>query len=249
MSQLMDVLWLNVSPALQRFDRPLLRILSQQQAIAYWEYHQTLDEPNSFDAALVLLHDFLKQHDRPIHLIGHSSSGLLGLLYTRCHPERVKSLTLLSVGACPAVDWQAHYYAQAQFLRCSRSVLLAQMAYSLFGAKPRSHAQALTNILDQDLLTALSLHTLWKHGSIPEGGVAVPLLACGGADDIIIDPVMFQGWQEWLKPGDRLWLCPQGEHFFQADYPNLVCEQIEDFWATLPINTRPTTSAARQVVV
>jgi|GEM_PF-2838428 len=72
--------------------------------------------PTSLDAALVLLHDYLKEGDRPLHLLGHSTGGLLGLLYAHRYPERVRSLTLLSVGVHPAIDWQAHYYIQRQML-------------------------------------------------------------------------------------------------------------------------------------
>lgn len=104
MSQLPEALWLNVSPALEKLDRPLLKHLSQHLSIAQWQYCQTPDEPMSLEIALVLLHDYLKHHDRPIHLLGHGTGGLLGLLYTRQHPERVRSLTLLSVGVYPAVD-------------------------------------------------------------------------------------------------------------------------------------------------
>jgi pimeloyl-ACP methyl ester carboxylesterase len=232
--QVPDILWLNVSPALSRFNHHLLHALSQQVVIAKWDYTQTLDEPNSFDAALTLLHGCLQRRDRPVHLVGHSTSGLLGLLYARLHPQRVKSLTLLSVGVFPAIDWQAHYYAQAQFLRCSRSILLTQMAYNLFGCKSRSQTQALVSILDQDLLTSLSPHTLVKRVSIAPSGVDVPLMVCGGADDIVIDPNLLQGWQSWLKPSDRLWICPNGEHFFHNDYPNLVCHRLHEFWASVP---------------
>ncbi|MBD2545128.1 MULTISPECIES: alpha/beta fold hydrolase [Planktothricoides] len=123
-----DALWINVSPALEKFNRPLLKQLSAQTAIAKWEYSQTPDEPTSLEIAVDLLHDYLKDRQQPIHLLGHSTSGLLGLMYARRYPEKVRSrsvadatsLTLLSVGVHPAVDWQAHYYAQLQVLPCSR---------------------------------------------------------------------------------------------------------------------------------
>lgn len=115
-----DILWLNTSPSLQCFDRPLLRYLCRQGLVGKWEYRQSQDEPCSLDIALVLLHDYLKSQNQPVHLIGHSTAGLLGLLYARQHPERVRSLTLLAVGANPAVDWQAHYYIQRQLVECDR---------------------------------------------------------------------------------------------------------------------------------
>lgn len=98
MNNLPDVLWLNANPGFQRFDRPLTRYLSHQITIGQWQYCQTPDEPSCLEIALTLLHDYLKSRSRPLHLIGHSTGGLLGLLYARKHPERVKSLTLLAVG-------------------------------------------------------------------------------------------------------------------------------------------------------
>lgn len=104
MSNLPNVLCLSANPNLKNFDRPLLRSLSKQITIAQWEYCQSQDEPSSLEVALELVHDYLQQLVSPIHLVGHGTSGLLGLLYAQQHPERVRSLTLLSVGIYPAKD-------------------------------------------------------------------------------------------------------------------------------------------------
>jgi len=156
MSKFPDALWLHVSPALARFDRPLLSHLSEYGAIARWHYHQTLDEPTSLDAALVLLHDYLKSSDRPLHLLGHSTGGLLGLLYAHRYPERVRSLTLLSVGVYPGVDWQAHYYIQRQMLLLPRDVVLTQMVYNLFGCHCPLMVRRLIPVLKQDLISLIA---------------------------------------------------------------------------------------------
>lgn len=233
MSQSPDALWLSVSPALRGFDRPLLNHLSQQVAIAQWEYSQTSDEPMSLEIALALLHDYLQQQDRPLDLLGHSTSGLLGLLYARRHPERVRSLTLLSVGVHPAIDWQAHYYVQLQLLPLPRATILAQTVYNLFGYQTRLIPRELMQILERDLSSSLSPHTLYHRVSIIPGGVSVPLFVGGSQDDIIIDPNLLQGWQMWLKEGDRLWQCPNGRYFFHYFYPQTVSEQIVNFWRSL----------------
>jgi pimeloyl-ACP methyl ester carboxylesterase len=230
MSQLPDALWLNVSPALKGFDRPLLKHLSEHTSIAQWEYCQTSDEPMSLEVALALLHDYLKQQSRPLHLLGHSTSGLLAWLYARRYPERVRSLTLLSVGVHPAVDWQAHYYAQLQLLPCLRETLLNQTVYALFGHQSRPVKRELVQVLERDLRTSLSPHTLYQRISFFPGGAPVPLLVCGGQDDIVVDPNLFQGWQSWLKEGDRLWKCHAGRYFFHYFHPQQVSEQVADFW-------------------
>jgi pimeloyl-ACP methyl ester carboxylesterase len=232
-----NALWLNVSPALEKFNRPLIHALAKETTIAQWQYCQTEDEPLSLEIALVLLHDYLKSCDRPLHLLGHSTSGLLGLLYARRHPGRVKSLTLLSVGVHPAVDWQLHYYKQLQLLPYPRETILSQTVHQLFGCQSRSTTQELVQLLQQDLSTALSPHTLYRCISLFPGGVSTPLIVCGSQDDGIVDPNQLQGWQPWFKEGDRLWQCPSGRHFFHRFYPELVSHQITDFWNSLEAST------------
>ncbi|MDX2243497.1 MAG: alpha/beta hydrolase [Leptolyngbyaceae cyanobacterium bins.302] len=239
MSQLSDALWLSVSPALQGFDRPLLKQLSRHVSIARWEYCQTQDEALSLEVALVLLHDYLKHHPGQVHLLGHGTSGLLALLYARRHPERVRSLTLLSVGVHPAVDWQAHYYAQLQLLPCSREILLKQTVYNLFGYQSSPVMRELQQVLERDLNSSLSPHTLYQRVSFFPGGVTVPLLVCGSATDEIVDHNLLHGWQPWLKPDDRLWCCPTGRYFFHFFQPQVVGQQIVDFWSSHCHNLHP----------
>lgn len=239
MSQLPDALWLNVSPALKGFDRPLLKHLSQHASLCQWEYRQTVDEPMSLDVALSLLHDYLKPQSRPVHLLGHGTGGLLAWLYARHYPEQVRSLTLLSVGVHPAVDWQAHYYAQLQLLPCLRETLLNQTVHALFGHQSRPIKRELLQVLERDLQTSLSPHTLYRRASFFPGGVPVPLLVCRGQDDRVIDPNLFQGWQPWLKDGDRLWQGQSGRYFFHYFHPQPVSEQIAAFWSAQP-GPRPT---------
>ncbi|QCS49859.1 alpha/beta hydrolase [Picosynechococcus sp. PCC 11901] len=229
MYQTNDVLWLNVNPAFKSFDIPLLKVLAKKHSVHYWEYQQSMDEARSLDDVLVLLHDYLKQCDRPVHLLGHGTGGLVALLYGDRHPERVKSLTLLSVGAYPAVDWQAHYYAQLRLLPCPRSILLKQTVYNLFGIQPPATVYQLRDVLESDLKTALPLHTLCRNRSLPPRSVSMPLLVCGGSDDVVIDQKLQTDWQPWLKPEDTLWQCPQGRYFFHCFYPEKVAHKISTF--------------------
>ena len=240
----LDALWLAVSPSFKCFDRPLLRCLSNSAAIAQWEYGLDLDEACSFEAALMMLHDYLKQRDRPIDLIGHSTSGLLGLLYAQRHPERVRSLTLLSVGFHPAQTWQSHYYAQRQILPCSRQQILTHFVHGLFGYQERSMIGTLVKVLEMDLDCALSPHSLLRQISLPPIEVDVPLLVCGSVDDIVIEPSQFQRWQQHFqqtKSRSRVWLCPGGRHFFQYTYPQQLSGEILKFWQSTaaPIEDLP----------
>ncbi len=231
MSKLPDALWLNTSPSLQCLDRPLLRYLSKQVTMREWEYCQSQDEASSLDVAVLLLHNYLKSCNRQFHLIGHSTGGLLGLLYARRYPETVKSLTLLAVGVDPAVDWQAHYYDHRQLLCRHRS--LTAFVYNLFGYHDTHMIKRLVSILERDLDCSLSPHSLFQRLSVPPGGVSVPLMVCGSKDDIIVGPDALQGWRPWLKEGDRLWECLEGRHFFHYFQFQQVGEQMLNFWKFL----------------
>ncbi|MEM1291859.1 MAG: alpha/beta hydrolase [Cyanobacteria bacterium P01_H01_bin.162] len=239
-------LWLSVNPSFRRLEQPLLIQLHKAVNIAHWGYQQTPDEPSSLDVAVTLLHDYVKGGDRLLHLIGHGTGGLVGLLYARRFPHRVKSLTLLSVGVNPTVDWKAHYYTQLDLLPCSRRRLLAQTARSLFGPQCQHCVEGWIQLLERDLISSLSLHSLLSRFSLFPAGVSVPLMVCGGEADTVVDPVQLQGWQPWLKPGDRRWLCPDGRHFFHATHPQLCREQILDFWqpidASVPAAIAPATA-------
>lgn len=234
MTKLPNVLWLNVSPSFKCFDRPLLHHLAQQETIAQWEYYQTPDESSSFEVALTLLHDYVKCCDHPLHLVGHGTSGLLGLLYAQRYPERVRSLTLFSVGIQPAIDWKTHYYNYRRLLPCSRQKILQRMVCDLFGCTPPSQAKSLSKLLEQDLDQSLSLHHLFKQVDLPPIQVTVPLLVCGGVDDVILDPNHLRSWKSHFSQAtSRLWICPGGRYFFHYFYPQQVGEEMLSFWRSL----------------
>ncbi len=178
---------------------------------------------------LALLDEYLQQ-PQPIHLIGHGLIGALGLVYTCLHPVRVRSLTLLSIGANPAVGWHAHYYALRNFLPCDRQMILLQMAKILFGCGNSAKIAGFAKLLEKVLDSELASHSLAEHRSFASGGVEVPLLVCHGADDGIIDPNAYSRWQTWLHSGDRLWTCPEGGHFFHYSHAQKVSPVILDFW-------------------
>jgi pimeloyl-ACP methyl ester carboxylesterase len=236
MSYLPDVVWINASAGLKALDRPLVQYLSQHLTIAQWNYEQKLDEASSSTEAVELLHSYLSTLEQPVHLIGHGMSGVIALLYARHYPEHVRSLALLSVAAQPAITWHAHYYVQRQLLPCSREQVLAQTVRSLFGVTLPYHIRSLIKALDRDLETSPTLHSLYQLMQLPEGGVSVPLLACAANDDSVIDRRSHAQWSRLLKPGDRLWRCPSGRHFFHFFYPEYVGNQLFQFWQPVTLN-------------
>ncbi|AFY69054.1 hypothetical protein Pse7367_0753 [Thalassoporum mexicanum PCC 7367] len=228
-----EVLYLNTSKALRRFDRPLQNYLAKQKRVARWDFSLEPDEPNSIDTALTLLHEYIVQHNQPIHLVGHGINGLLGLIYARHYPELVKSLTLLAVGVNPAQDWKFQYYVARNLLPYSREMVLAQMVHRLFGCTDRQMLKGLIEILARDIDDSLSLHSLVQQTYIEPASVTVPLLVCGSRDDLIVDSDALHGWLQYFKEGDRLWECAKGQHFFHYFEPQLVGRQLILFWRTL----------------
>ena len=226
-----EVIWLNTSPSLNCLAQPLIKRLLQRVAVAQWSYATELDQASSLEDAILRLDSSLRLLRHPVHLVGHGTAGLLGLLYARQYSERVKSLTLLAVGADAAIDWQAHYYIHRPFL--SRQKLLSAMAYNLFGYQDEAILRRLTGFLENDLDCSLSPHSLFHQLKVPASGVLMPLLVCGSQDDIIVEPAALQAWKPWLKESDRLWLCAEGQHFFHFSQAPLVAEQLLNFWSSL----------------
>ncbi|MDZ8035850.1 alpha/beta hydrolase [Nostoc sp. DedSLP04] len=231
MSKKLNALWLNTSPSLQYFAEPLLCQMSHSARMQQWEYYQSQDEPSSLDVAIFRLHYYLKSCNRRVHLIGHGTGGLLGLVYARLYPADIKSLTLLAVGVDPGVDWQAHYYVHCQHL--SRQKTLTTMVYNLFGYHNEHTINRLVKLLRRDLDCSLSPNSLFQRLSLPPDSVPVPLMVCGSLNDIVVEYDALQGWQPYLKEGDRLWSCSEGGHFFHFFQPQLVGEQILNFWESL----------------
>lgn len=234
-----DALWLSTSPSFQRFNRPAMNLLSRTLTLAQWEYIQTPDEANCLDTAISLLHDYMQSLDRPIHLIGHGTSGLLALLFACQYPEHVRSLSILAVGMNPAIDWQSHYYTVLQLLPCDRQHILTQMVHNLFGYRSQAQARSLIHLLEKDLAYSLSPHSLLKRTSIMPMMPDVPLLVCGSKDDVIIDRSQIHRWSPMLKRGDRLWICPEGRHFFHYFKPQLTVNAISLFWESLSPVSEP----------
>jgi pimeloyl-ACP methyl ester carboxylesterase len=224
------VLWVNVSPSLKRFDCKILRQLGRTQTVSYWEYIQERDEAASIQEAVSLLHEYMRSVDQPLHLVGHGVSGIIALLYARQYPKQVRSLTLLAVASQPAINWHSHYYIQRQLMPCTQAQLLAQIAQSLFGNPLPYPPMPIINALAKDLELSPSPHSLYQVKTLPEGGIKMPLMVCNAADDFVVTPPLARCWIEYFKPGDTLWQCPSGRHFFHYYHPELVSQHLHKFW-------------------
>ena len=82
-----------------------------------------------------LLHEFLTGRDRQLHLISHSTSRLVGLMYGRGYPHKVSSLGLLAVGWPYAINLQAHYYTHLSAFSWIRKQVLNQIVGDMLKLK------------------------------------------------------------------------------------------------------------------
>lgn len=228
-----SALWLNTSNSLLCFDLPLINYLATKVKLKKWRYKQDLDQPSCLKIAVNSLDQYLQKSPEPVHLIGHSTAGLLGLLYARQHPEKVKSLTILGVGVNPNIDWISYYYIFREALHCSRDEILTRLVKNLFGDLHNFCRKNLKNRLEQALDSSISPHSLYQRVSVSSGGISAPLMVCGSQNDPIIPLHQLRGWRTYLKPIDRLWECPQEYHFFHYFQVQQVGEAIIEFWESL----------------
>ncbi|BAZ44972.1 hypothetical protein NIES4102_19890 [Chondrocystis sp. NIES-4102] len=230
MSQSIKPVWINANPNFKHFESRIIRSISQQIPLTYWEYQQEQDEASSIDIALDLLNDYLSSNSQAVDLIGHGVGGILSLLYARRYPDKVKSLTLLAVGYNPGCDWQAHYYQMRKLLPCSQEIILSRLVQMMFGEQDRANTLKLVKILQKDLLNAPTSHSLFQPATIDVGGVSMPLMVCGSENDGIVDRFELGRWSECLKPEDTIWINPLGHHFFHYFFPEQTSQQILKFW-------------------
>jgi pimeloyl-ACP methyl ester carboxylesterase len=231
------LLWVSASPNLKYFDLPLLQALSQSHAVARWEYQQHCDEASSLEEAVNLLVGYIQQCDRPIHLAGHGISGVMAMMAADRIPESVRSLSIFGVAPQPGLTWQAHYYLQRLTLPCSQTRVLAQMCRSLFGSQMPHSISTLVRLFARDLSTSPSPHSLFKIAKIPPVQTKVPLLVCNGALDFVISPEVAQCWQSLTKPGDRIVMIPEGQHFFHYQFSEQVAREMTQFWSQFSLPT------------
>jgi pimeloyl-ACP methyl ester carboxylesterase len=226
-------IWVSANPSLKYFHRRLLKDLSKVVQLEFWEYYQTLDEGSSINNSIGLLHKYLANADQPVHLVGHGIGGTIALGYARKYPDQVVSLTLLSVGVQPAIDWHSYYYDRLRSLSSSRECILRSIAMNIFPNTCAGNIYDLVSRLRRDLVEAPSNHSLFKLDILAEGGVEMPLMICGSQDDPIINTSILNDWTTYFKPVDVVWQSATGGHFFHHFEARLVSDRIQKFWQQL----------------
>jgi pimeloyl-ACP methyl ester carboxylesterase len=183
--------------------------------------------------AVKRLHDFFTWRDRPLHLISHSTSGLVGLMYARRYPHKVSSLGLLAVGWLYAINLQAHYYTHFSAFPWSRKQVVNQMVGDMLGLKNKSINPRFISYFKDYLACSPCPHSLFRMSNSRDEGGEVPLLICSRKTEFVVSPIVMRRWSKFLKKGSRLGECQDSRHFFQHFYPEQVGEKILNFWLSL----------------
>jgi len=200
------VICLSVSSSWQFFARSLLSYLNDSVPVQIWEYQQTEDEARSLDMGVKLLHNFLTWRDRPLHLISHSTSRLVGWMYARRYPHKVSSLGLLAVGWWYAINLQADYYTHLSAFSWICKQVVNQMVGDLLGLKSQSITQIFISYFKHDLACSPCPHSLFRMSNSRDEGGEVPLLICSRKMDFVLSPIVMRRWSKFLKKGSSLGL-------------------------------------------
>ncbi|NJK34510.1 MAG: alpha/beta hydrolase [Oscillatoriales cyanobacterium SM2_2_1] len=231
-----NAVFLTAHPSGDRLDLPLIRYLCRDYGISQWSYfHASEDSECSIDEAMTYLSEYLETLAKPVHLIGHGTGGMLAAVYAQQRPDRVRSLTLLSVATNMAHSWIGLYYQHFWRRPCCRAAAMMQIAEALCDSGDREGTRRFAALLHRDLRLGFSVHSPMGLASYPAAQVTVPLLVCGSADDVVVPPHALRQWERLFKKGDRLHLVSRGRHFFHFQSPTEVGEVIQDFWRKLSV--------------
>jgi len=228
-----QVLCVSASPGLRGIDRPLCRALQPfVDRLWRWDYEQTLDEGADLVVAVNLLSRYLQALEQPIHLLGHGLNGVVAGLAAQACPEQVRSLALLAVSP-QGVTWHSHYYVQRRLLMGSQEQVLLRLSRSLFGDPNPFCWRSIVQGLALDLERSPCPYSLWHLASqvANVSKVPMPVFMGGSWDDPVVDPQQWQGVS--LKEQDRVWLAPDGRHFFHASHANLLAGELGAFWSAV----------------
>ena len=157
-----------------------------------WEYQQTEDEARSLDRAVELLHDFLTSRDRPLHLISHSISGLVGLMYGRPYPHQVSSLGLLAIGWPYAINLQAHYSTYLSAFFWSRKQVWNQMVGNMLGLQNQSINLRFISYFKDYFACSLCPQSLFRMSNSRDEGGEIPWLICSRKTEFVVSPIMMR---------------------------------------------------------
>jgi pimeloyl-ACP methyl ester carboxylesterase len=159
----------------------------------------------------------------PVHVVGHSDGGIVGLLLARDHPERVRSLVTIGANLDPDA-WVPEDYPH---------VTVTDEAWATL---EEEYAQLSPDGPEHSSVVVAKLHALWeREPSIPAAslaGLAVPVLVVAGEHDMVA-----RAHTESIAaavPGAGLLIPPGTTHLVVRERPDVVAEAVLGLLGRVP---------------
>lgn len=180
----------------------------------------------------------------PVHWIGFSAGGYVGVRLLVRHPELLRSMTLIDTSA--AAEPPAALRKYRLMLLAARLVgtrpLLGQVLPIVFGPHYRSNPLQRAElrqwghvIAGQDALSIVRFGAaiFGRNSVVPQlASVTTPTQIIVGADDVATPPARAREMAEQI-PGARLTVLAHCGHMAPIEQPTLVSEQLTAFLAGL----------------
>ena len=178
----------------------------------------------------------------PVHFVGLSMGGFVGMRLGARHPELLRSLTLVDTNAGPEDTASARRYRLLAWVyglagvRPVKSQVLPVLFGPTYRADPRSKAEigawiAELSTSDRSGIKKAIHGVIERDPILPEiGRITAPTLVIVGADDVAA-PVAKSAAIAAAIPGARLEILPNAGHSSSIEQPDVVAGLIESFVA------------------
>ena len=174
-------------------------------------------------------------HDR-IHIIGHSLGGMIGPAYARAHPERVRSVTLLSTAAGRTGEDSAKVCAvlaamEVQSIEAKLDTLVERWYTNAFvEARPDAIEARKRQVLDTPEHVFLSVFHLYAETEMAPWlhEVTCPCLVLTGELDSGCNPRLNRFIADTL-PDSELVILDGLKHSILVEAPERVAPPVRDF--------------------
>jgi 3-oxoadipate enol-lactonase len=223
--------------------RPQIEALAGRYRVVAWDHRgqgrSDEDDRRSIGMELVTF-DALDLG--PVHFVGLSMGGFVGMRIAARWPERLRSLTLLNTSAGPEPRKNVPKYTLLN--NVARSMGLGLVAGSvmpiMFGRTTMTSRATLRDSWRERL--AGNRRSIWRavNGVIEREGVEhllpkiqIPTLVVAGAEDVATTPDKARAIHERIA-GSKLVVVPAAGHSSTIEAPEVVTRAIEAFVSQLP---------------
>ena len=229
------ILWIDLQPSLYCLFKRTAQNLDHHFEVKRWSFEHDLDESCDVDIVHSLLRQTIESSSTQVHLVGHGISGTIAHLYAQKNPERISSVSMLSVDTHSTNQWTNHYHSMRSQLPCSRFHILSHLSSLLVDRSSEQIRNIVTRLLARCLDNDFVYGSIIKSQKIENINKAnVPILVINGEKDFVVDKQSHDRWKNILKPGDCYQQISDGRHFFPFTEWRKTSKMIESFIKMVP---------------